>query len=213
MIPGANLVAFSLAAVALIVIPGPGVLFVIGRALTHGRRAAMFSVLGHSAGVLVVLLFVAAGLGVVIAASAIALTIVKLAGALYLIHLGIQAIRQRRSLREAWESPADPGEGKRMLRQAFLVGVSNPKAIIFFSAVLPQFVAPEGGAVPLQLLIFGLIFIGIALVSDSSWALMAGLARDWFARSPKRLEAVGGAGGVMIIGLGASVAVSGSGGH
>ncbi|WP_327143534.1 LysE family translocator [Nocardia sp. NBC_01327] len=210
MIPGANLLAFLVAGTILIVIPGPGVLFVIGRALSSGRRAALLSVLGHSLGVLAMLVLVAAGLGAVVAASAIALTVVKLAGAVYLIYLGVQAIRERRSLREAWESRAEPAQGVRLLRQAFLVGVSNPKAIIFFSAVLPQFVSPAAGRVPLQILILGLIFVAIALVSDSSWALVAGLARDWFGRSPKRLENLGAAGGVMIIGLGATVAVSGT---
>ncbi|WP_067531048.1 LysE family translocator [Nocardia crassostreae] len=210
MIPAANLVAFFVAATILIVIPGPGVLFVIDRALTSGRRAALLSVLGHSVGVLVILLLTVIGLGAVLAASAVALTVIKFVGALYLVYLGIQSIRERKSLREAWESRTEPPHDRRMLKQAFLVGVSNPKAIIFFAAVLPQFVDPASGFVPLQLLILGLLFLLIALISDSAWGLAAGLARDWFARSPKHLEAIGGAGGVMIIGLGASVAVSGT---
>ncbi|MEV6095325.1 LysE family translocator [Nocardia sp. NPDC051981] len=211
MIPAANMLAFLVASIVIVIIPGPGVLFVIGRALTYGRRAALLSVLGHSAGVMVVLGLVAAGLGALLAASAIALSIVKLAGALYLIYLGIQAVRERRSLREAFEAKVEPMENGRVLRQAVLVGLTNPKAIIFFSAVLPQFVAPKAGAVPVQMLILGGLFLVVALISDSIYALLAGTARNWFARSPKRLEVVGGAGGVMIIGLGASVAVSGSG--
>ncbi|WP_306364592.1 LysE family translocator [Nocardia sp. CC227C] len=211
MIPAANLLAFLVAATVLIVIPGPGVLFVIGRALVDGRRAALLSVLGHSVGVLLVLVCVAAGLGALVAASAVALTVVKVVGALYLMYLGIQAIRDRKSLRAALRADVEPAQRNKMLRQAFVVGVSNPKAIIFFSAVLPQFVDPASGAIPLQMLILGLAFLLIALVSDSAWALLAGTARNWFARSPKRLEAVGGAGGVMIFGLGASVAVSGTG--
>ncbi|MEU6582001.1 LysE family translocator [Nocardia sp. NPDC046763] len=211
MIPAANMLAFLVASIVIVIIPGPGVLFVIGRALTYGRRAALLSVLGHSAGIMVVLGLVAAGLGAVLAASAIALSIVKLAGALYLIYLGIQAVRQRRSLREAFEAKVEPMENGRVLRQAVLVGLTNPKAIIFFSAVLPQFVAPKAGAVPAQMLILGGLFLVVALISDSVYALLAGTARNWFARSPKRLEVVGAAGGVMIIGLGASVAVSGSG--
>ncbi|AYF73370.1 LysE family translocator [Nocardia yunnanensis] len=210
MIPVANVVAFLIAAFVLIVIPGPGVLFVIGRALSYGRRAALLSVLGHSLGVVLIMAAVAAGLGTVVAASAIALAVVKFAGALYLIYIGVQAIRERRSLREAFQAKAEPVGTGRALRQSVLVGVTNPKAIIFFSAVLPQFVAPEAGPVPVQMLVLGSLFIAIALVSDSVWALVAGTAREWFARSPKRLEAVGGAGGVLIIGLGASVAVSGT---
>lgn len=211
MIPVANVVAFLIAAFVLIVIPGPGVLFVIGRALSYGRRAALLSVLGHSLGVVIIMALVAAGLGTLLAASAIALAAVKLTGALYLMYIGLQAIRERRSLREAFQSKAEPVGTGRALRQSVIVGITNPKAIIFFSAVLPQFVAPHAGPVPVQMLMLGLLFIAIALVSDSVWALVAGSARDWFARSPKRLEAVGGAGGVMIIGLGASVAVSGNG--
>ncbi|MGV9839293.1 LysE family translocator [Nocardia niigatensis] len=211
MIPVANVVAFLIAAFVLIVIPGPGVLFVIGRALSYGRRAALLSVLGHSLGVVIIMALVAAGLGTLLAASAIALAVVKFTGALYLMYIGLQAIRERRSLREAFQSKAEPVGTGRALRQSVIVGITNPKAIIFFSAVLPQFVAPHAGPVPVQMLMLGLLFIAIALVSDSVWALVAGSARDWFARSPKRLEAVGGAGGVMIIGLGASVAVSGSG--
>ncbi|MFJ1458408.1 LysE family translocator [Nocardia sp. N2S4-5] len=211
MIPAGNIAAFLVAATVLIVVPGPGVLFTIGRALTDGKRAALLSVVAHSLGVLLVLVMVAAGLGAVVAASSIALTVVKFTGALYLIYIGVQAIRERRSLREALETQArQPERTRRVFRQGFVVGATNPKAIIFFSAVLPQFVDPSGGPIPLQMLVLGGMFLLIALVSDSLWALLAGTARNWFARSPRRLEAVGGAGGVMIIGLGASVAVTGS---
>ncbi|MBF6171664.1 LysE family translocator [Nocardia blacklockiae] len=214
MIPAANILAFVVAATVLIVIPGPGVLFTIGRALTHGKRVALISVVGHSFGVCLVLVLVAAGLGTAVAASALALTIVKFTGALYLIYLGVQAIRERRSLRAALETRAarEPVRTRRVFRQGFVVGATNPKAIIFFSAVLPQFVEPSAGPIPVQMLVLGGLFLLIALVSDSLWGLLAGTARNWFARSPRRLEAVGGAGGVMIIGLGASVAVSGSSG-
>lgn len=210
MIPAANLLAFVGAAVLIAVIPGPGVLFVIGRALSYGRRAALLSVLGHSLGVLAILGLVAAGLGSILAASAIALSVVKIAGALYLMFLGAQAIRERRSLRAAFEAKLEPMDQRRALRQAVLVGVTNPKAIIFFSAILPQFVDRQSGAIPLQMLLLGVLFLVIAVCSDSVYALAAGSARNWFARSPRRLEAVGGAGGMMIIGLGASVAVSGT---
>ncbi|WP_280255475.1 LysE family translocator [Nocardia wallacei] len=211
MIPAGNIAAFLVAATVLIVVPGPGVLFTIGRALTDGKRAALVSVVAHSLGVLLVLIMVAAGLGAVVAVSSIALTVVKFTGALYLIYIGVQAFRERRSLREALETRArQPERTRRVVRQGFVVGATNPKAIIFFSAVLPQFVDPAGGPIPVQMLMLGGMFLVIALVSDSVWAMLAGTARNWFARSPRRLEAVGGAGGVMIIGLGASVAVTGS---
>ncbi|MFC9892648.1 LysE family translocator [Nocardia sp. NPDC127579] len=208
MVPVANLLAFSVAALVIIVVPGPGVLFAIGRALALGRRAALLSVLGHAAGVFVSLLLVAVGLGALLTASALALTLVKFVGALYLIYLGIQAIRDRKSLRAAMSEPAR--QDTRVIRQGLIVGLTNPKAIIFFSAVLPHFIDPAAGAYVLQLLILGGVFLAIALVSDSAWALGAAAARNWFARSPRRLEAVGATGGAMIVGLGASVALSGA---
>ncbi|MET7767932.1 LysE family translocator [Nocardia sp. NPDC005366] len=216
MVPASNLLAFVAAAFVLIVVPGPGVLFTIGRALTLGRRAALLSVVGHAAGVYAALVVVALGLGTLLMASSLALTVVRLAGALYLMYLGVQAIRERKSLREAFGARVDPAPDAdadadaRVLRQSLVVGVTNPKAIVFFAAVLPHFAEPSAGRLPWQLLILGTVFIAIALVSDSVWAMLAVSARTWFARSPRRLEAVGGAGGVMIVGLGASVAIGGS---
>ena len=135
----------------------------------------------------------------------------KLAGAAYLIYLGVHAFRTRKSLVEAMTSGVKPGSTRRTLRQGFLVGVTNAKTAVFFAAVLPQFV-DKGASSPAwaQILVLGLIFILIALCSDSVWAVVAGTAREWFARSPRRLEMVGGTGGLMIIGLGASIAVTGS---
>lgn len=209
MVPASNLLAFIAASIVIIVIPGPGVLFTIGRALALGRRAALVSVFGHSAGVFIALLLVSVGLGTLLAASALALTVVKFAGALYLMYLGIQAIRERKALRAALNAQLDPADAK-VFRQSVFVGLTNPKAIVFFSAVLPHFAEPAAGSLQLQFLILGSIFLAIALVSDSAWGLLAASARTWFARSPQRLEAVGGAGGAMIFGLGASVALSGS---
>ncbi|MBF6298524.1 LysE family translocator [Nocardia amamiensis] len=210
MVPASNLLAFIAAAVVIIVVPGPGVLFTVGRALTLGRRAALFSVLGHAAGVYVALVLVAIGLGALLTASALALTVVKFAGAVYLMYLGIQAVRQRGALQAALGAPVEPATNARVLRQSAIVGLTNPKAIVFFSAVLPHFADPAGGSLSWQFLLLGTVFLAIALVSDSAWALLAASARSWFARSPRRLEAVGGAGGVMIFGVGASVALTGS---
>ncbi|MFI9506086.1 LysE family translocator [Nocardia sp. NPDC052566] len=209
MIPTGHLLAFLAASLVIILIPGPGVLFTIGRALALGRRAALISVLGHAAGVYVTLVLVAVGLGTLLAASALALTVVKFAGALYLVYLGVQAFRARKSLREALDGRVDGATDVRVFRQGLLVGLTNPKSIVFFAAVLPNFADPDAGSLPLQFLILGTIFLAIALVSDSTWGLAAAFARDWFAKSPKRLEAVGGAGGMLIVGLGASVALTG----
>ncbi|WP_069162164.1 LysE family translocator [Nocardia altamirensis] len=210
MVPLSNLLTFLAAAVVIIIVPGPGVLFTIGRALTLGRRAALLSVAGHCLGVFVVLLLVAVGLGTLLMASSFALTAIKLAGALYLIYLGIQAIRERKSLRAALGTEIAPTPDSKVLRQSIIVGITNPKATVFFAAILPHFADPAAGSLPLQFLILGSVFLAVAVVSDSAWALLAASARAWFARSPRRLEAVGGAGGVMIVGLGASVALTGT---
>jgi threonine/homoserine/homoserine lactone efflux protein len=206
-----HLVAFAITAFIIIVVPGPSVLFIVGRALAVGRREAVLTMVGNTIGAAVMLVAVALGLGTLIAASAIALTVVKLVGAAYLIYLGVQAFRHRKSLVTAMTSGVTPAGSRKTMRQGFLVGVTNAKTAVFFAAALPQFVDQNAGSPAwLQILLLGLIFILIALVSDSAWALVAGTAREWFARSPRRLELVGGTGGLMIIGLGASIAVTGS---
>jgi threonine/homoserine/homoserine lactone efflux protein len=210
MVPASHLAAFIVAAFVIIVIPGPNVLFAIGRALAHGRRLALLSVLGATLGSTVPLTAVVLGLGAILAASAVLFTLIKVAGAAYLIYLGVMAIRNRKQLVAASQSPAEEPAVERMMRQGFVVGATNPKIIVFFGAVLPQFAVPEAGALPLQFLLLGAICLAIQVLSDSTWAMLAGTARSWFARSPRRLEAVGSTGGLMIIGVGASVALSGN---
>jgi threonine/homoserine/homoserine lactone efflux protein len=122
----------------------------------------------------------------------------------------VQAIRHRRKVTEALAEgmPAVLPSG-RALRDGIVVGVANPKSIVFFVVALPQFTNPAAGHVPVQMLVLGALFPVLALVLDSVWALLAATARTWFSRSPRRLELVGGAGGLMMIGLGASIAVTG----
>jgi threonine/homoserine/homoserine lactone efflux protein len=210
MVPASHLAAFIVAAFVIIVIPGPNVLFAIGRALAHGRRPALLSVLGATLGSTVPLTAVVLGLGAILAASAVLFTLIKVAGAAYLIYLGVMAIRHRKELVAALQSAAEEPAVGRMMRQGFVVGATNPKTIVFFGAVLPQFAVPEAGALPVQFLLLGAICLAIQVLSDSTWAMLAGTARSWFARSPRRLEAVGSTGGLMIIGVGASVALSGN---
>jgi threonine/homoserine/homoserine lactone efflux protein len=208
MAPWENLLAFTIASVAIIVIPGPSVLFVIGRSIALGRRAGLLSVLGNTLGLIPAVLAVAFGVGAIVAASVVAFTVIKIAGALYLIWLGIQAIRHRHA--QAHLTPETRTSPWKLLRQGFIVGITNPKTIAFFLAVLPQFVAPKAGAVWLQLLVLGLVFLVLALACDSIWALTAGTARAWFARSPRRIATLSGTGGVMMIGLGGGLALTGS---
>jgi threonine/homoserine/homoserine lactone efflux protein len=128
---------------------------------------------------------------------------------LYLIWLGILAVRRRGTLAGAFGAPRSPGSGRRALREGFVMGATNPKALILFGAVLPQFVNRPAGHVPVQMLLLSLVSIAIGLASDSAWAMAAGTVRAWFARSPRRFQLVGGAGGLAMIGVGVTVAVTG----
>lgn len=210
MVPTENLLAFTLAALVLIVIPGPSVLFTIGRALALGRMGGLLSVLGNALGLLPVIVAVALGVGGVVARSVVLFTIVKVAGALYLMYLGVQAIRHRHRAAAAATDGAAPRSAWRQLGEGFVVGVTNPKTIAFFVAVLPQFVDLDAGAVPLQMIELGLVFFAIALISDGAWALAAAAARDWFGRSPRRIATLSATGGGLMIGLGGILLLSGS---
>jgi threonine/homoserine/homoserine lactone efflux protein len=209
MVPPDRLTAFAAMSFLLIVIPGPSVLFVIGRALAQGRRAALTTVVGNTLGAYVLVLCVALGIGSVVERSALAFTVLKLAGAAYLVHLGVKAVRQRGSLHAGLTGVTPAQSGLRTLWEGFAVGVANPKTIVFFAAVLPQFVDRGQGHVPVQMLALGLVFNVIAVACDSVWGLVAATARGWFARSPRRLAMVGGAGGLTMIGLGVTVAATG----
>jgi len=209
MLPTGHLLAFALLSLALIVVPGPNVLFVISRSLQLGRAAGMCTALGGQVGVYAQVAAVALGIGVLVERSAAVFTVIKLAGAAYLIYLGVQAVRHRRSLTEALGATVTRKTPLRILGDGILVGVTNPKVIVFFAAVLPQFVDRGAGHVPLQMMLLGAVFIAIAVVSDGSWALVAGTARAWLARSPRRLELIGGTGGLVMIGIGASLAITG----
>jgi threonine/homoserine/homoserine lactone efflux protein len=208
MISTGQLLGFALASLVLIVIPGPGVLFVIGRALAHGRRTALATACGHAAGNYVVAACVAVGLGTLLQRSAQVFVIVKVAGALYLIWLGIHAIRQRKSLAAAFASVSEPQDAWRALRDGAVVGITNPKAYILFGAILPQFVNRATGHVPAQMLLLALVSVAIGAISDCSWGFAASAVRAWFARSPRRFEMVGGAGGLAMIGVGVTVALT-----
>jgi threonine/homoserine/homoserine lactone efflux protein len=207
--PASNLLVFALTAFILIVVPGPSVLFTLGRALTVGRRGALLTVLGNAGGLYVQVLAVAFGVGAIIEASAEIYTVLKFAGAAYLVYLGVQAIRHRRWLTAPSRTVAAPTQTGRVLREGFVVGVTNPKMIVFLAAALPQFVDRGAGQVSLQMLFLGLLVALIAVVSDSVWAFAAGTARLWFARSPRRIEALGATGGVAMIGVGVALALTG----
>jgi threonine/homoserine/homoserine lactone efflux protein len=136
---------------------------------------------------------------------------VKWVGAVYIVYLGVQAVRHRRSMAEALAVRTAPVRPLRALRDGFVVGVANPKTIVFFVITLPEFTSQAAGHLPVQaqMLIIGALFPVIALALDSVYAVAAGTARQWFTRSPRRLAMIGGTGGLMMIGLGVSLAVTG----
>ncbi|WP_308282570.1 LysE family translocator [Pseudonocardia nigra] len=179
-----TLLTFALAGIVLVAIPGPSVLFIVGRALAHGRRAALASVAGNTTGASLVVVVVALGLGAVAAQSAVVFTTIKLVGASYLVYLGVQTVRKRGDLVAALGSPA-VGPDRRMFWQGVVVGFTNPKVLVFFAAVLPQFVDADAGSAVTQMLVLGLLFAVIAAGLDSLWGLAAGTARDWFATSAR----------------------------
>lgn len=209
MPPGGHLVEFALTAFVVIVVPGPSVLFVVSRGVALGRRAALATVAGNTAGVFVLVVLVALGLGTLVERSETVFTVIKLIGAAYLVVLGVRMIRHRRPLAELADATQAPNGTRTIVRQGFIVGLTNPKAAVILTVVLPQFADPARGHVPLQLLLLGCIFLAIGLVSDSAWAMAAGSARVWLARSRGRLEALTGAGGLVLIGLGVRLAVTG----
>ena len=209
MVDVSRILALALTAFAIIAVPGPSVLFVISRGVTLGRRAGLATVFGNAGGLAVQVLAVAAGLGTIVERSITVFTVIKFCGALYLVYLGVQAIRHRRSLADAFAAGVEPVPLGRILREGFLVGVTNPKSIVLFTAILPQFVDPHGSAPQLQLVVLGGICLVIALLSDSIWALAAGSARAWFGKRPEHLATVGGVGGLVTIGLGVRLALTG----
>lgn len=209
MVPVSSLVAFALASLVLIAVPGPSVLFVIGHSLALGWKGGVLTVAGNAAGQLVQVIAVALGVGVVVAESVVLFTAVKFAGAAYLVFLGVRTIRRRGHGAEAGARPVASPPWK-LVREGAVVGATNPKSVVFFVAILPQFVDYGSGAIPFQLALLGGIFLLIALVSDSVWAIAAGWAREWFVRSPRRIPRVEAAGGALMIGLGGTLALAGT---
>jgi threonine/homoserine/homoserine lactone efflux protein len=205
-----QVIAFGLVALVVIAIPGPSVVFTIGRALSYGRSVALTTVVGNSLGLLTALVLVVLGLGGLVATSDLVFQVVKIGGACYLVYLGVQALRHRRGIAVTGErSPGPPLRPLTALRQGFLVGFTNPKGYVMFVALLPQFLDRSRGHDSLQMLLLGSIAFVIGLCSDSVWALLASQLRRWFNASPQRGRALGTVGGMSMIGLGVAVAVGG----
>jgi threonine/homoserine/homoserine lactone efflux protein len=204
------LVGFATLALVLIAVPGPSVLFIVGRGVALGRRAALLTVLGNTAGAYLLSLGVALGLGSIVVRSVVVFNTLKWVGAIYLMWLGWKTFRDRRTnINEALVESAKPNST--IVREGFIVGATNPKTTVFFAAILPQFITTSGAVPALQMIVLATVFAAIALISDSIWALAAGTTRQWFSKSPNRLRRMKGAGGLTILGVGLKLMVTGSG--
>jgi threonine/homoserine/homoserine lactone efflux protein len=210
MLPTHHLAAFLVTVYVVILIPGPSVIFIVSRGIALGRRAALATVLGNSGGFATLLLVVSLGLGAIIERSDALFVTLKLIGAAYLVYLGLRNIRDRKGLAGLLRvGEITPKPMARIVREGYVVGVTNPKGLIIFTAILPQFIDRSQGHATLQLLTLGAICIGLAMLSDGAWALGSGSARAWLGRSPRRLERLSATGGVMLVGLGAGLAATG----
>ena len=193
----------------IILAPGPSVLFVIARAIAWGRATAVFTVAGNVTGAFSLSVFVALGLGPILQRSELAYIAVQWGGGLYLVYLGVDAIRKRSAHAADMTNQGEIAPSiRRSIRDGFWVGALNPKGVVFFAAVLPQFIDREKGSVTAQLILLGAIFAILAFVSDGSWGMLAGTARNWLATDAKRLERLRATGGVIMIILGISVLFS-----
>jgi threonine/homoserine/homoserine lactone efflux protein len=200
------LLLFAAAALALIVVPGPAVLYIVAQSIHGGRSAGLASAAGVATGGLVHVLAAIVGLSALLAASAEAFTVVKLAGAAYLVYLGLTTLLRR------GESRIGGHEGERGLartyRKGVVVNVLNPKTAIFFVAFLPQFVDPDAPVRP-QLALLGAVFVVLAFASDAVWALAAGAAADVLRRSRHFLRVQRLVSGSIYLGLGVVTALAG----
>ncbi len=205
--PG-RLALFLGAALVLLLTPGPAVLYITTRSMSQGVRAGLVSVLAIETGNLVQALAAALGLAAVLASSAAAFSTVRLLGAAYLVFLGLRRLLSRADP-SATSSPATPPRLRSIYLDGVVVAVLNPKTALFFLAFLPQFVQPAAGHAGAQVLLLGLVFVGLALLSDGAYALLAGTAGRWLWRHPRFVRGERYVSGTVYLGLGAFAALSG----
>ena len=209
MVIPSRLIEYIIAAMIIILAPGPSVLFVIARAIAWGRKVAVVTVAGNVTGAFVLSSLVAFGLGPILQRSDLAFVAVQWGGGLYLVYLGIDAIRKRKvhAADMTNQGPVEPSVFQ-SIRDGFMVGVLNPKGLVFYAAVLPQFIDRDRGNITAQLLFLGALFSVLAFFSDGGWGLLAGTARAWLAGDASRLEKLRATGGCVMVVLGASVILS-----
>lgn len=208
MISGRHLVEFVIACIAIILIPGPSVMFTIARAVAWGRLTAILTALGNAFGMLLLSVFIALGLGPLLQRSELLLQVVQVIGGLYLIYLGIDAYRHREEHADDMVKIEETKPSNfQIMREGFTVGALNPKALVFFSAVFPQFVDATLGSITVQLLLFGLIFAVLSFLLDGTWGFLVGSSRDWFVTSRNRLVTLRTIGAVVMMVLGVAVII------
>lgn len=184
-------------------------LFTLARAVAWGRFVAVMTVIGNALGMLVMSALVAFGFGPLLERSPLLYAIVQWAGGLYLIWLGIDALRHRHAHAEGMmDQGSSAPSGLKTMREGFVVGILNPKSLVFFAAVFPQFVDRTAGNVPLQMMVLGVIFATIAVISDGTWGIAAGSARVWLSNNPRRLVQMRVVGGLVMLVLGALVLIT-----
>src|SRR5262245_10326245 len=209
-VPGpATLGLFVAAALALLLVPGPAVLYIVARSVEQGRLAGFVSDLGIHAATLVHVVAAALGLSALLASSALAFSIVKYAGAAYLIWIGLKKIFGRS------EAPAEDLKlvrysHTRLFRDGFVVNLLNPKTALFFFAFLPQFAEPSRGHLATQIAFLGLLFAGLGFITDGCYALIAGTAGSMLKRSRRFLEIERYVSGTLFIGLGLTAVFAGN---
>ncbi len=208
MIDTSSLTVFVIAALVLLATPGPAVLYIVARSVDQGRRAGIVSTLGIGTGTLIHVFAAALGVSALLAASAVAFSVVKFLGAGYLIFLGLRRIYGRG---EAEDTTEIRKSGlRRIYWQGFLVNLLNPKTALFFFAFLPQFVEVSLGRVPLQVFILGTLFVLMGILSDGVYAMLAGTLGQHLRRNVRFLSAERYIGGGALIALGVTTALSGS---
>jgi threonine/homoserine/homoserine lactone efflux protein len=209
MLPDSGgLAVFILAALVLLVVPGPAVLYIVAQSISRGRLAGIVSMLGIQVGALVHVAAAAAGLSALLMRSSLAFDVVRYAGAAYLIFLGLRRILGK----EETETPGAPPEKtlRRLFAQGVVINVLNPKTALFFFSFLPQFIDVDAGSVALQIVSLGLVFILLATLSDGMYALAAGSAAGWLRGRSGFVRGERYATGGVLVGLGLLAAFSGA---
>lgn len=202
----AQYLGFVVASLILILIPGPSVMFTVSRALAYGRTQAVLTAWGNAIGTFAAAALAAVGLGALIQESALAFAIVKYAGAAYLVYLGVKALRDRKGLMDTTEDEAGiPKRALATMSEGFLVGLLNPKTILFYLAILPQFINADEGSATVQMLLLGATFAVLAAACDTVWGIVAAAARDVL-RRPRAKLILNRTGGTALIGLGVAAA-------